>query len=50
MLQGVKGALEDIVPQFPFFLLGQIGIAKHMHNTTALHNAVRADHLGHWHD
>jgi hypothetical protein len=38
------------VPQLLFFLLGQISIAKDVHNTTPLHNAVRADHLGHWHD
>jgi hypothetical protein len=38
------------VPQLLFFLLGQISIAKDVHNTTALHNAVRADHLRHWHD
>jgi hypothetical protein len=38
------------VPQLPFFFLGQVGIAKDVHNATTLHNAVRADHLGHWHD
>jgi hypothetical protein len=37
------------VPELLFFLLGQIGITKDVHNTAALHNAVRADHLGHWH-
>jgi hypothetical protein len=50
VLKGVKGALEDIVPQLLFFLLGQLSIAKDVHNTTPLHNAVRTDHLGHWHD
>jgi hypothetical protein len=38
------------MPQLLFFFLGQISIAKHVHNATALHNAVRADHLGHWYD
>ena len=50
MLQGVKGALEDIVPQLLFFFLGQIGIAQDMYNPTTLYNTVRADHLGHRHD
>jgi hypothetical protein len=47
VLQGIKGALKDIVPQLLFFLLGQIGIAQNVHNTTTLHNTVRANHLGH---
>jgi hypothetical protein len=38
------------VPQLLFFLLRQIGITKDVYNTTTLHNAVRADHLGHWPD
>ena len=50
VLQGVKGALEDIVPQLLFFLLRQIGITENVHNTAALHNAVRADHFSYWHD
>jgi hypothetical protein len=50
MLQGVKGALENVVPQLFFFLLRQIGIAQDVHNTTALHNAVRTDHFSYWHD
>ena len=38
------------MPQLSFFLLRQVGIAQDVHNATALHNAVRADHFSYWHD
>lgn len=50
LLQGLKGALEDLVSQPFFFLLGQLGGTKHVHDTAPLHDAVRADHFCDWHN
>lgn len=49
LLEGLKRLLEEMLPERFFLRRREVGISQDMHNTAALDDTVRADHLRHRH-